>query len=168
MQVWNVLHAARWKYMTQKFDMCSPSHKFCRAISYQLRHLSIIGKKTFKQQCLLFHMSSQYGELQPTNGWDRLAKFGHPANFNWFRVLAPLLHRRRRSTKLYTMFGRLLRWYTTYIHTFWGSCPLTEFCQVQNSLCVQTLRRSAQGTPIFGRAVITLGIGPHSSLNVLW
>jgi len=25
---------------------------------------------------------------------------------------------------------------TLYIH-FWGFCPLTEFCQVQNSLCVQ-------------------------------
>ena len=63
----------------------------------------------------------------------------------------------------------------------WGSCPLTEFCQVQNSLCVQvlrspilaallhgtravcvnqTLRRSAEG------ATITLSIGPHSRLSV--
>jgi len=55
--------------------------------------------------------------------------------------------------------GRLLDWYTIY--TFWGaclvlvidqppkehhtgSCPLTEFCQVQNSLCVQVLR-----SPVF-------------------
>jgi len=33
------------------------------------------------------------------------------------------------------MYGRLLGWYT--ICTFWGSCPVTEFCQVQYSLCVQ-------------------------------
>jgi len=26
------------------------------------------------------------------------------------------------------------------MHIFGGSCPLTEFCQVQNSLCVQVLR----------------------------
>ena len=37
------------------------------AISSQLRHVSTIGKKHVKQQYLL-HMSSQYGELQPTSG----------------------------------------------------------------------------------------------------
>ena len=37
-------------------------------------------KKIFKQQYLL-HMSSQYGELRPTNGWDRLAGLGHPIIF---------------------------------------------------------------------------------------
>jgi len=43
----------------------------------------------------------------------------------------------RRSSKRCTMFGRLLGWYTIYI--FGGSCPLTEFCQVQSSVCVQVL-----------------------------
>ena len=38
-----------------------------RAISSHLRHLSTIGKKLVKQQYLL-HMSSQYGELRPSNG----------------------------------------------------------------------------------------------------
>jgi len=28
----------------------------------------------------------------------------------------------------------------------------------------QTLRRSTEGPPVFSRATITLGIGPHSSL----
>jgi len=28
MQVWNVLHAARWKHRRQKFAICAPSHKF--------------------------------------------------------------------------------------------------------------------------------------------
>jgi len=27
-----------------------------------------------------------------------------------------------------------------YIYIFGGSCPVTEFCQVQNSFCVQVLR----------------------------
>ena len=36
------------------------------------------------------------------------------------------------------MFGRLLGWYTIY--TFLGALgPLTEFCQVQNSLYIQVL-----------------------------
>jgi len=51
-----------------------------RAISSQLRHLSTIGKKLIKQQHLL-HMSSQYGELRPTSGWDRFGSLGHPSYF---------------------------------------------------------------------------------------
>jgi len=34
-------------------------------------------KKLVKQQYLL-HMSPQYGELRPTNGWDRFVGLGHP------------------------------------------------------------------------------------------
>jgi len=41
--------------------------QLCRAISSQLRHVLTIGKKFVKQQYLL-HMSSQDGELRPTNG----------------------------------------------------------------------------------------------------
>jgi len=47
----------------------------CHAISSQLRHISTIGKKLVKQQYLL-HMSSQYGELRPTSGWDRFVSLG--------------------------------------------------------------------------------------------
>jgi len=91
------------------------------------------------------------------------------------------------------MSGRLLGWYTLY--TFLGGfCPLTEFCQVQNSLYVQVLRSpilsallhgtqpagvseilrrgtrngivelSQRVPPIFGWAATTFDIGPHSSL----
>ena len=31
-------------------------------------------------------------------------------------------------------------WDTVYIYIFGCSCPVTEFCQAQNSLCVQVLR----------------------------
>jgi len=41
--------------------------QICRAVSSQLRHVSTIEKKLVKQRYLL-HMSSQYGELRPTNG----------------------------------------------------------------------------------------------------
>jgi len=79
------------------------------------------------------------------------------------------------------------------IYTFWSILLLTEFCQLQNSLSVQVLRSpilaallhgtrvvgvsqslrrgtrngitelSQRVPPVFGRAAITLGIGPHSS-----
>jgi len=39
-------------------------------------------KKLVKQQYLL-HKNSQYGELWPSNGWDRLACLGHPRKFQW-------------------------------------------------------------------------------------
>jgi len=91
------------------------------------------------------------------------------------------------------MFGRLLGWYTIYF--FRGLLPVTEFCLVQNSLYVQVVRStleallhgipaagvsqtlwhgtrngitelSQRAPPIFGRAAITLGIGPHFSLVI--
>jgi len=37
-------------------------------------------KKLVKQQ-YVFHMFPQYGELRPTNGWDRLAGLGHLSKF---------------------------------------------------------------------------------------
>jgi len=43
-----------------------PIVQLCRAMSSQLRHALTMGK-IVKQQYLL-HMSSQYGELRPTNG----------------------------------------------------------------------------------------------------
>ena len=160
------------------------------------------------------HMSSQYGELRHTNGWDWFGSLGHPANFNGFRDLPLLLQRlrspeanqtlhdvwpspdwhtiytfsgvlapwqnfarckihftfkyciylywqrycsdvaRRRTTKLCTMFGRVLPCYTIY--TFPGAlAPLTEFFPVQNSLYVQVLRSLIlalllHGTPTAG------------------
>jgi len=39
-------------------------------------------KKTCEQQYLL-HISSQYDELQLTNGWDWLASLGDPSKFQW-------------------------------------------------------------------------------------
>jgi len=98
------------------------------------------SEKNAKQQYFL-HASSQYGERRPTNGWDRLASLGHPRKFQTgFGVLASLLHRRRSTEVNQTLHDV---WPSSalvhYIH-FWGSCCLTEFCQVQNALCIQVFR----------------------------
>jgi len=118
--------------------------------------------------------------------------WGTPANFSGLRVLASLLHRRRSPEANQTLHDVWpSRGLVRYIYIFGDSCPLTEFCPVQNSLYVQvlrspilaalmhgtpaagvsqTLRRgtrngitelSPRAPPIFGRAAITLGIGPH-------
>jgi len=83
MQVWNVLRAARWKCRTQKIAEKSPSGHHCINLSsYILATKARIDnrKKMVKQQYLL-HMSSQYGELRPTSGWDRSGSLGHPCKF---------------------------------------------------------------------------------------
>jgi len=85
MQVWNVLHAARWKYRMQKGCKKSPSAHHRTTLSgciFATKACIDNQKETFKQQYLL-HMFSQYGELWPTNSWDRLASFGHPIKCQW-------------------------------------------------------------------------------------
>jgi len=117
-----------------------------------------------------------------------LASLGHPCKFQRVSRLgsvtaATSLTKLSRCLAV-SWAGKL------YIH-FRGSCHLTEFCHVQNLLCAQvlcspvlaallhgtravgishTLRRgtrneitqlSHRAPPIFGRAAITLGIGPH-------
>jgi len=54
--------------------------QLCWAISFHLRHVSRIGKKLVEQQYVL-QMPPQYGELRPTNGWDRLTSLWHPTKF---------------------------------------------------------------------------------------
>jgi len=83
------------------------------------------------------HNMVNFGLLTAKIGW---RVWGTPANFSGFCFVASYCSdvAQRRSTKLCTMFGCLLGG-TPRIH-FWGLLPLTEFCQVQNSLCVQVLR----------------------------
>ena len=73
--------------------------------------------------------------------------WGTPANFNGFSVLASL-PQRRRSTEgnqtLHNVWPSPARLH--YIYIFGGCCPITEFCQVQNSVCVLQVLRSPIGS----------------------
>jgi len=90
MQVLNVLRAARWKCRTQKnppkFVIWAPWHNFVGV------YLCIWGtyrqseKKLIKQPCFP-NMSSQYGELRPTSGWDLLASSRQPCKFQRVSLL---------------------------------------------------------------------------------
>jgi len=82
-----------------------------------------------------FHNVVNFGSLTAEIGWWVCST---PANFNKFRVLASLLQRRLSMEISQTWYGvwpypGLVR----YIYVFWSCCSLTEFCQLQNSLCVQ-------------------------------
>jgi len=91
MQVWKC--AARDSLEIQDAKMMQKNRhlniiaQLCRAISSQLRHVSTIGKKFVKRQYLL-QTSSQYGELRPTDGWDRFGGLGHPSKFQRVSRLA--------------------------------------------------------------------------------
>ena len=73
--------------------------------------------------------------------------WGAPANFNGFRVLASLLQRRRSTEAnrtLHDVWPSPARLH--YVYIFGGCCPITEFCQVQNSVCVLQVLRSPIGS----------------------
>ena len=80
MQVWNVLHAARWKYRTQKIAICAPLHNFVGPVSLQLRHVLTIGKSKLNSNisstCPRNMVNFSIG-----NGWDWLVSLGHPSKF---------------------------------------------------------------------------------------
>jgi len=124
--------------ITQKIAICAPSHNFV-GLSSQLMHVSTIGKKLLNSN-MCSTSSQNMVNLGP------MAEIGSgvsgtPANFNDFCVLTSLLHRRHAKKVNQTLHDvwpspRLVH----YIYIFWGSCPVAEFCQVQNSLCVQVLR----------------------------
>jgi len=76
-----------------------------------------------------------------------LLVWGTPANFNRLRVLASLLQRRRSieaNQTLHDVWPSAARLH--YIYIFGGCCPVTEFYQVQNSLCVLQVLRSPIGS----------------------
>jgi len=164
MQVWNVLHAARWntgRKESQKIRQLRTIAQFCWAVSLQLRHVSTIGK-IVKQQYLL-HTFSQYGELRSISGSDRFTSLGHRSKFQRVSRVGFVTVRRRRSprpTTLCTMFDYLLRWYTIYIYTFSRAIALwlTEFCQVQNSLYVKVLRSPILAALLHGTPAKLCGV----------
>jgi len=90
-------------------------------------------------------MSSQYGERRPINGWDRLASFGYPSTSKFQQAsrlgFTSLLQRRHSVEVNHTLHHVWPSPALVHYIRFWGCCfPLMDFCQVQNSFCVQVLR----------------------------
>ena len=116
--------------------------QLCPAISSQLRHVSTTGKTflngniSFKALCP--HNMLEFSWLTAEICW---RVWGTPENFNGFRVLASLLHRRRSTDVNQTLHDV---WPSPalvyYVLHFRGLLPLTEFCQVQYLLRNQVLR----------------------------
>ena len=139
MHVWNVLHTARWKYRTQKWRKKLPSghHRTTLSVCIFTTKARI---DNWKKNLLSSNISStcphnmvNFGPLAAEIDWQVR---GTPANFNGFHVLPSLLQRRRLTEANQTLhdvwpFPGLIE----YLYIFGGCCPVTEFCQVQTSLC---------------------------------
>jgi len=109
MQVWNMLHAARWKYRTQKSRQKSPSgHHRTTLSGYVFATKAHIDNR--KKNLLSSSMSSRYphnmvnfGLLAAEICW---RVWGSPAKCNWFPVLAALLH----GSQVVSVSQTLRRW----------------------------------------------------------
>jgi len=124
MKVRNVLHVAHWQCRTQKspkFAICAAHHRITLSgcIFATKTHIDNRKKNLLNSnKSYLLHISSQYDERWPTNGWDRFT------NFNGFRVLASLLQQRlspKANQTLHVFWPSPAGWYTIYIYTFSGA-----------------------------------------------
>jgi len=109
-----------------------------------------------RKKTLLNRSSHNVVNIGPPTAEIDSGSLGHPiANFNWIHVLASLLHRRRSTKVNQTLYDVWLSpGLIHYVH-FGDSFPLAEFCQVQNSLCVQVLRSPILAALLHGtRAVL--------------
>jgi len=124
MQAWNVLHAARWKYRTQKWRKKSPSEHHRTTLSGYI--FATKARIDNRKKNLL---SSNICPACPYNmvNFGLLAAevvslvWGTPANFSGFRVLAALLHSQtaalNRRRHLYSA-GRPSRCALAHISSF--------------------------------------------------
>jgi len=127
MHVWNVLHAARWKYRTRKLRQKSLSVHYRTTLSG-----SIFASKTWvdnrKKNLLNSNISSTCSHNM-VNGWDLLASLGYPSKFQRVSrlgfVITPTSRNGGRPN-----FARCLvvSWAATFF--FLGGEAL------QNSLCI--------------------------------
>jgi len=109
--------------------------QICRAISIDNQKKNLLnGNISF----ICRHNMLNFGPLMAKINWRVWDTQQISTGFtHWLRYCTDIAQ--LTSTKLCTMLGRLLCWYA--IFTFSEAlAPLTEFCQLQNSLCVQILR----------------------------
>jgi len=118
MQVWSVLHVARWKYRKQKWRKKSPSAYYRTTLSGCIfaTKACIDNRKNLlssniSSRCL--HNMANFGPVMNEIRWRFRAHHQISTGF------ASLLHycsdvAHWRPTKLCTMFGRLLCWHAVY------------------------------------------------------
>jgi len=112
--------------------------QLCQAISSQLTHLSTIGKNLLDSNISFTHPQNMVNfdplAAEIIDHFGHLIKFQRVSHLSFLNAPTPL-------NRGQPNFARCLAisWAgTLYIH-FRGFLPLTEFCQLQSSLCIQVL-----------------------------
>ena len=146
-----MLFAARCKYRMQKSRQKSPSgHHRTTSSGYIFATKARIDnrKKVVKQQYLL-HMPYNMVNFGPLVAEILSLVWGTPAISRgfafWIRYCSDVAQ--RKSTKLHDVWPS--PGLVHYIYIFGISCPLTEFCHVQNSLCPSMHHRTSFSGYIF-------------------
>jgi len=120
MHVWNLLHAARWQYRTQKSPKKSPTaHHRTTLSGYIFATEAYIDnrKKLLNSNISYRYIQNMinFGPLMAEIDW---RVWGTPANFNGFRVFASLLQRRRSLEANQTL------------HDVWPSSELVHYVYI--------------------------------------
>ena len=142
MHVWNVLHAAPWKYRTQKIAKNLPSGHHCTTSSGCIfaTKTRIDNRNNLLNSNISSTCSQNMANVGPLMAEIGLPVWGTPANLtdfaSWLRYCSDVAQ--RTLTKLCTIFGRLLCWYTIY--AFWGHLPPDGILARAKFDCVQVLR----------------------------
>jgi len=142
MQDWNVLHAGRCKYRTQKNRQKSP---------YRHHRTSLSGCVFSTKACIdnrkkkllnsnISRRSRNMANFGPLTAESGLPVWGTQQILtgfaSWLHYYSDVAH--RRPTKLHDLWPS--PGLVHYVYVFGGFCSLAEFCYAQNSLCVQVLR----------------------------
>jgi len=155
MQVWNVLHAPRWKCRTQKIAKNSPSEHHCASLSVYVfaNKAHIDNRKILVKHQYLPQRSPQYGERRPTSGWDLSGSLGYPqlisTSFASCQRYCTALHYSswrqpdfaalNRGRHLYSA-GRPSRWALAHILVFLGFSIRTPLQCKSILMCVKTMK----------------------------
>jgi len=123
------------------------SNKFCHERYFLMYFVDVCGGKNHLEKfwkCVIFFLekfgkpytifctNAEYCKLRPTNGWDWYTSLGDPSKFQRVLHLA-FITAATSLTGGQPNFARCLAVSCVGTH-FRGLLPLTEFCQVQNSL----------------------------------
>jgi len=169
MQIWNSLHAARWKRRTQKGHKNWPSAHHLGYIFAAKACIDNQKKKPVTQQYLLQcpHNMLNFGPLTAKTDWQVWGTQHISKGFaSWLHYCSVIAERKEVHQTLQNVWPSAGLIY--YIYIFGGSFPLTEFCQMQNSFCVQVMRSPVLAALLHGTLYVLCGLQEGVWLYLSW
>jgi len=124
--------------MTHKIAICAPSHNLSGWI-FATKACVDNRKKNLLSSNISSTCPRNMANFGPLAAEIVSGVWGPPANFNGFRVLPSLLQWRRLPEANQTLHSVWPYSWAATLYIFGGTCPLTEFCLVKNSLYIQVL-----------------------------